>query len=512
MRSSEPKDAARYQAYFLKRIEEADSNAAKAHLVGWLVEASLAAGHADAEIQKLATESWQQAWEESWKAQGFEGSSAMGDSGKENSAARVVCEAETEQAFHVMVRAAFLAGDLPEDGHPLWNMEGESTVRFEDITPKTGLEGLIATRLAAADFDQDGDPDLCFGGRLFKNRKGKFTEVGPETGITHTGTGALFGDFDGDGALDLLVTAHPHPFLYRNLGKKGKFAFEDITQKAGLASLVFEHAIQEAAWIDADADGDLDLYLSVDGKASSDAGILLINQGDGSFLKSARADDGYLPLHPNVAWRMEEGHVVDRAMGLSVVGASEKKDLGLESTVGSTWGDLDGDGDLDLFSPNRKLSTFGSPESVAETLLAIRFQSSYCDPAFIDVDHDGDLDLSLTAIGEGVSSSLYANDGSGHFTPITVRSGLVATNASGQAWADIDGDGFLDVIFASEDGVRVFRNSGNRNSHLRVQLKSKGLDPHAFGALAGFRSRGNQAPEGEPYLPVQAVEEGEVMP
>src|SRR5690606_5148751 len=82
----------------------------------------------------------------------------------------------------------------------------------------------------------------------------------------------------------------------------------------------------------------------------------------------------------------------------------------------------------------------------------IRFQETHSDPAFVDFDGDGDLDLSITCVYEGVPSALYANDGTGRFAPVTVGAGAVVFGGWGQAWFDKDGDGDLDVLYASSSG------------------------------------------------------------
>jgi hypothetical protein len=81
--------------------------------------------------------------------------------------------------------------------------------------------------------------------------------------------------------------------------------------------------------------------------------------------------------------------------------------------------------------------------------------------AVLDFDQDGDEDL---FVGDGVRSILYENDGHGHFTDVTVRAGLAASDsvgiaATGVAAGDIDGDGYPDLAVTDAFGeTRLFRN------------------------------------------------------
>ncbi len=84
--------------------------------------------------------------------------------------------------------------------------------------------------------------------------------------------------------------------------------------------------------------------------------------------------------------------------------------------------------------------------------------------AVLDFDQDGFEDL---FVGDAVRSILYRNDGRGHFTDVTVQAGLAksATEgiaATGVAAGDVDGDGFPDLFVTNAFGpARLFRNRGN---------------------------------------------------
>jgi len=130
--------------------------------------------------------------------------------------------------------------------------------------------------LAWIDYDQDGYPDLfCVndssspgtppgdGHRLFRNRHdGTFEDVTARAGLLgrgQQGMGVAVGDFDGDAAPDLYITCFRGDHLYRN---RGDGTFADVTRSVIQSPVDASRWSTGAAWFDADADGDLDLYVA----------------------------------------------------------------------------------------------------------------------------------------------------------------------------------------------------------------------------------------------------------
>ena len=124
-------------------------------------------------------------------------------------------------------------------------------------------------------------------------------------------------------------------------------------------------------------------------------------------------------------------------------------------------GDADGDGRVDLYfagmdGPNRLYRNLGGWrfEDIAEeagVAAADRFSTG---AAFADVDGDGDLDLLVHALGG--PNALYLNDGTGHFTDGTEAAGLSSTLGSmSMTLADIDGDGDLDLYVVNNKVATV---------------------------------------------------------
>jgi hypothetical protein len=193
--------------------------------------------------------------------------------------------------------------------------------RFVDVTEKAGLSNPYwGTGANAADFDNDGYVDILITsiGRdlLYRNnRNGTFTEVGASAGLSRRlawHTGSAFGDYDGDGFLDLYVAGYvalealkldgPAPvcnyrglagfcgprglkgeadILYRN---NGDGTFTDVTTKAGVADRALAHGFT-VVFDDFNRDGKIDIFVAND----SDPNYLYLNRGDGTFEEAGLA-------------------------------------------------------------------------------------------------------------------------------------------------------------------------------------------------------------------------------
>ena len=168
----------------------------------------------------------------------------------------------------------------------MYRNNGDGT--FTDVTKASGLDRTDGKALGVvfADYDNDGRVDLFVANDLTRNflyhneGKGTFKEVGLPAGVAlasdgrvRAGMGTDFGDYDGDGLLDLVVTnfeSETHS-LFRNLGR-GLFA--DATFEIGVGPVTLPFLGFGVAFFDYDNDADLDLAIAnghvLDNTVSSD--------------------------------------------------------------------------------------------------------------------------------------------------------------------------------------------------------------------------------------------------
>ena len=252
--------------------------------------------------------------------------------------------------------------------------------------------------VSAADYDQDGFPDLFFcgfvGGRLFHNEGGKkFVDVTAAAGlkIPAETRAAYFIDYDNDGDLDLFVTtAGLGLMLFEN---DGSGHFKNISAEVGLAG--YRDIMHEAVFFDLDNDGLVDIYTASFGRW---------DQGKEPIL-----GDQNINGTPN---RLFHQKMVGGRHVFEEIGASAGvDDPGWTHSVGA-W-DFDQDGKMDLFSfndfaranayrnlGNNKFSKWSYAWGMQEAYTGMGF-------ALMDLDGDGRFEAYVTAI----SNPLYNAEG-----------------------------------------------------------------------------------------------------
>ena len=496
--------------------------------VGDYGKAYVLAGIGGPRVMELYNEAFSMQWAASIEKHDFDPTATPVDMAKQEA-----CDLDCDDAYNNLALASVLSGAFTPDSSALAAREVEPGAVFTAVTEERGLSSVRNSRIAVGDYDADGWPDLCFQGRLFRNERGKrFTEVTQELGLAPGGNAALFLDYDADGNEDILIARAPHPRLFRNLGKREDYRFVEVTEEAGLKGLRFPAGPEGVAVYDCDGDQWPDLYFAIyeQPMATGHPDVLMRNTGKGGFddwseSSGVAALSGYCGrgvtasdydfdgdqdlyisnyrLQRNLLFDLDEGgKLVDRAEALQLHGVRQPADGQYYGhTIGSCWGDIDNDGDFDLFAANLAHPRFvwqgfsnlsmlyiNQGEATDWTFVeerqvrGIRFQETHSDPAFADYDNDGDLDLSITNIYEGVPSALFQNDGSGSFSPVSFRARAVAFNGWGQAWLDYDQDGDLDLLIASGSGCELFENQGNQHHWLRIALDGKKPNRAGIGA------------------------------
>jgi enediyne biosynthesis protein E4 len=387
---------------------------------------------------------------------------------------------------------------------------------FTDVTARAGLTDTAWGQGACVgDYDNDGYEDLfvtAYGkNRLYHNQgNGTFIEVADAAGVAGTGklwgTGCAFVDYDRDGKLDLAVANYvsfdlattPAPgaspsctwkgvpvmcgprglasspnILYHNLGN-GKF--EDVSKASGFEKTPGHYCFSVSS-IDYDEDGWPDIFVACD----STPAILYRNNHDGTFTDTA-ADTG-------VAFN-DDGRE--------------------QAGMGSSIGDYDGDGHLDIVKTNFSDDTStlyrnNGDHSFSDVTFAsgIGVNTQYLGwgAMFMDVDNDGWLDLLLVnghvypEVDSGNMGSayreprvLYHNLGNGKFKDISRESGPGITqpeSSRGLAIGDLWNDGRQEAVIndVSDFPLLLVNLSNNHNHWLGLHLIGVSSNRDGIGAL-----------------------------
>src|SRR5215470_12746109 len=389
---------------------------------------------------------------------------------------------------------------------------------FTDVTKSAGLAGPPGwgQGVCVGDYDNDGWEDVYvtyYGkNRLFQNNHGVFTEVGEKAGVSGSGkdwgTGCAVVDYDRDGKLDLIVanyvdfdlTTAPSPgerptcfwkgvpvmcgprglagsrnILYHN---RGDGTFEDVSTKAHILRTDGHYAFSVST-LDFDEDGWPDIYIACD----STPAILYRNNHDGTFTDIA-----------------------------VTAGAAFNEDGREQAGMGSTIGDYNGDGHLDIFKTNfsddtstlyknNGDGTFTDATSAAG--LGLYTQYLGWGTMFLDFDNDGWPDLLLVnghvypeVDSQHLGSSykepriLFHNDGDGTFTDISASVGSAITTAAssrGLAVGDLWNDGRMSAVINNMNAVPSLLVNQVKNANHWIGIHLVGTKSNRDGIGARIR-------------------------
>jgi tetratricopeptide (TPR) repeat protein len=395
---------------------------------------------------------------------------------------------------------------------------------------KQELIAPFATSTTLGDFNGDNQLDLFVSGldqagkpfvKLLQNNGGKFADVTDKAKLatTNAAMGGVFGDFDNDGKTDLAVFGYQTLAIWKN---NGDGSFADVSKAAGLPAGYPAWAMT-AAWVDADHDGDLDLFAGnfadlaqfpakeqavFPDDFAGQENVLYRNNGNGSFTDittQAALGGGKNKTTAVVCTDYNNQRDIDFLVvnyGAPVQMFSNQRDgsfkevaekVGISASpkaLGVGAGDLNKDGFVDFWigdrtgHPIRFMSdgrrgfekrmppNAGNPNSNTAVQIA-------------DVDNDGLLDILLAhSFGISVLRNIGKNNDS--FIPgLTVSGGV----SRGFATGDLDRDGTVDIIYIDNDGnVVSLKNSGTGNKFAALNLAGKTSNRSAIGTKVELRS------------------------
>ena len=373
----------------------------------------------------------------------------------------------------------------PSSGAPnviqLRDVSDETGITFVHTDGSSGQRYIVETvsaGLALFDYDGDGLIDLYLvngaplpgasaesppRNALYRNEGGwQFRDVTDETGVGDTGfgLGVTVADFDNDGFPDLFVNNFGPNVLYRN---NGDGTFTDVTEQAGVPGDGQVGA--GAAFLDIDANGNLDLYVANYVKFTIETNISQTQEGHPVYVGPRS-----YPFEPDLLYRNNGDGTFTDISELSGIAGHAGSGMGLVCC------DYDRDGATDVFVLNDVAANYlfendgagnfrevGLISGTAYNALGNDLGSMGVDCG--DYDNDGWLDFVMTSY-QGELPVLYRNRSDGTFEDVTVRARVGTAALRHVNWGvglvDFDNDGQRDLFMACghlQDNIDLFDSS-----------------------------------------------------
>jgi hypothetical protein len=382
-------------------------------------------------------------------------------------------------------------------------LAGTPLFQTQSYTDVTAAMGIIVPGLGSGtawgDFDGDGDPDLLvsesgypYGVYLYRNDESIFTDVTASSGLGSEARNFAVGDYDNDGLDDVAFISfgYENTRLFRNVGS---MQFQDVSVSAG----IYGTYSWRCSWSDYDDDGLLDLYLC------GTTAYLFRNLGNGTFENMAPTA-GMQAGGRSCAWLdYDNDGDEDCYVGRTSTNLLYRNDgdgtfteVGASAGVADPWGtsgvcsgDYDGDGFFDLYSVNISSTSNRLYRNLGNgTFQEVTASSGTADvgdgrtATFLDIDYDGLVDLFSS--NHVNPNRLYRNNGNGTFSDIAPALNLASPpDPFGTGFCDYDGDGDIDVFLATHFGNKLLRCDGVANHFIRISLVGTVSNRNAIGAV-----------------------------